>query len=122
MAKQEPYANIAKSKFESICEEFAPPYLEGLESDDPEEIKKISTSLAKDLRDMLSEEEMKGYKFLIHTLILKKGDSSLYEAWEMMWEKNNDSLAVWKTETDKYYVLIYGIFIPLKVPEDYYKQ
>ena len=117
-----PYCTIAADKFANICEETVPSYLDGLESDDPEEIKNLTSTITKDLRDKLIEDDMKDYKMLLHTIILRKGDSSLYEDWELYWEKLNDGLAVWKRDTDKYYVLIYGAFIPLKVPADYYKS
>ncbi len=117
----ENYSEIAKKVFNETCEEAVPAEIGELEStDDPEVIKVITTNISQRVLETLIG-KLENYKVLVHTLILKKGDSSLFEDWEMYWEILYDGLCLWKNETDKYFILIYGAFIPLNVPAEYKK-
>ena len=121
MASQETYAAIAKNNFPAICEENIPQYLSELENEDPENLKGLAASITQNLRDKCIE-QFPDYKIILHVILLKKGECSLIEDWEMYYEVMNDCLSVWQQETEKFHILAYGVFIPLKVPQDFYKK
>ena len=109
---------IAADQFDSTVPQIIAEYKDKLDELNEDDLQKEVVNMGNDCVKAL-EAALPDYKIITHAMVFAKGPASLYDAWCTHWEVDKDSMCVTRDETPKHHIMVYGLFYPLKVPEEY---
>lgn len=104
---------VAEDKFNEVVPGIVSENKEKFDGIPEDELQKNVVAMGNDLMATL-QAELPDYKIITHAMVFQKGECPLYDAWCTRWEVDKDGMALYKDETPKNYIVVYGLFYPLK--------
>lgn len=114
--KAEGIKRIAADKFDEVAPSIVNEYKEKIDELDDKDVQGEVVNMGNQIMNEL-QSQLPDYKIVTHAMCFRKGPASLYDAWATHWEVDKDSMCVFKDESAKHHIMVYGLFYPLKVPD-----